>query len=219
MYFVGEEAYKQFNKKLVSTQYEILGVRVPVIRNTVKQLIKDDLWQQVLTEVPKYHEEVQLHSFLLAAAPMTINERQQRLQHFFSYIDNWQVVDGLCSSLKEVKMYPQCYWDWLMSLRDSKQPFVVRFIIVMYLVYYLEEPYLESILSYVEQLTVDHYYVKMAVAWTLSIAFIKHRGRITQFFKETAIETWTYNKAIQKIIESKQISPEIKDMVRSWKRK
>ena len=50
----------------------------------------------------------------------------------------------------------------------------------------------------------------MAVAWTLSIASSNIEDVLP-------FETWIYKKAIQKIIESKQITPEIKETVRSWK--
>ena len=218
MRYLVDEAYKKFNERLVQTKYEIIGVRVPVLRQMAKQMIKDGQWQQVLLEQSKYHEDVQLSCFILSTAPMMVKERQQALENFFPYMDNWQVVDGLCSGLKETKKHPQLYWDWLKTLRASGEPFVIRFVVVMYLSYFLESEHLEDVLVYFESITDDHYYVKMAIAWALSIAFIKDEARLTQFFVQTKLDKWTYNKALQKIIESRQISEDVKMEVRSWKR-
>lgn len=219
MRYEGEIKYKQFMERLVTTEYEIIGIRVPILRAMVKQMIKDGSWKEELLTAPQYHEDVLIHSFIIAEAPMKVEERLQRLESFFSYMDNWQVVDGLCSSLKEAKKHQQQYWHWLLSLRQSEEPYVIRFVIVMYLTYFLQDDYLQEVLAYFEKVDHDHYYVKMAVAWAISIAFVKHEQQVTRFLHVTMLDTWTFNKALQKIIESKKISNEQKHMVREWKRK
>lgn len=210
--------YKKFNERLVSTKYELAGVRVPVLRQIAKDIVKGQQWQQFLFKESKFHEDVQLKSFVLAQAPMSVEERHQQLEQFFPLMDNWQVVDGLCSSLKEAKKYPESYWKWLQTLQHSEEPFTVRFVVVMYLTYFLTEDYLEDVLSYYESLHLEHYYVKMAVAWALSIAFIKQEARLMMFFKETELDDWTYNKALQKIVESRQVDSEMKELAKKWKR-
>ena len=217
MRFTRDENYKRFNERLAVTHYPLVGVRVPTLRTMAKKLIKENKWNEVLVETPQYYEDVQLQSFILAAAPMAVNERQQQLEAFFPKMDNWQVVDGLCTSLKEVTRYESEYWQWLKTLRISDETFVIRFVVVMYLTYYLGDKYLEDVLTFFETIEHDDYYVKMAVAWALSIAFIKNEEKLTAFFQETNINRWTYNKALQKIIESRQITAEMKQKVRNWK--
>lgn len=219
MRYEAEMKYKQFMERLVTTEYEIIGVRVPILRSMAKEIIKSGRWQEELQNAPKYHEDVLLHSFIIAEAPITADERLQLLESFFPCMDNWQVVDGLCSSLKEAKKHQHQYWQWLLTLRQSNEPYVIRFIIVMYLTYYLQDDYLQDMLSYFEQVNHDHYYVKMAVAWAISIAFVKHEQQVTQFLHATTLNKWTFNKALQKIIESRQISNEQKRIVQMWKRK
>lgn len=214
MHFSGEEKYKQFTARLVPTNYEIVGVRVPVLRTMAKKAIWANDWQKVIKETPMVHEDVLLQSFIIAAAPITVEQRQRLLEDFFPYMDNWQVVDGLCSSLKEAKKEQQSYWEWLCSLRASEQPFVIRFVLVMYLTYYLNESYIDDVLQYIEQLENDHYYVKMAIAWCISMAFVKDEQRIVTYLIASKLDKWTYNKAIQKIIESTRVSVDKKAQIK-----
>ena len=164
MRYEADEAYKQFNRKLVDTHYPMVGVRVPVLRHMAKELIASDAWQAFLQEQPVYYEDVQLRAFVLAQAPVTIEARLQLLESFFPYMDNWAVTDGLCSSLKETKKHLATYWHWLQTLRDDPAPFTRRFIYVMYLSYYVTTDYLDEVLAQLEQETTEHYYIQMAVA-------------------------------------------------------
>jgi len=65
----------------------------------------------------------------------------------------------------------------------------------------------------------DHYYVKMAIAWLVSMCYIKHKGRTLTFLKKNKLDVWTNNKAIQKIIDSHRVDEEEKKMLRGLKRK
>ena len=217
MRFSPDEKYKLFNSKLVTTKYPILGVRVPILRAYAKQVLKTNEWKEIINEKPHYHEDIQLKAFIIAAAPMELKHRQQQLEALFPYLDNWQTVDGLCSSLKEVKKNKSHYWNWLSSLRGTNEPFVLRFIIVIYLTYFLDD-YLDDILNYLQSVKSNHYYVKMAIAWAVSIAYIKNEEKVITFLNETKMDDWTYNKALQKIIESTQISNEKKVKIKRMKK-
>ncbi len=67
--------------------------------------------------------------------------------------------------------------------------------------------------------TIKHegYYVKMAIAWAISIAYIKYPSYIMEYLTNNSLDKFTYNKALQKIIESYQVSKEEKDRIRILK--
>ena len=54
----------------------------------------------------------------------------------------------------------------------------------------------------------------MAIAWLLSISFIKYPDYTLSNMDNLNLDKWTYNKAIQKIIESKRVSEEVKKELR-----
>ena len=64
----------------------------------------------------------------------------------------------------------------------------------------------------------DGYYVKMAVAWAVSICYIHFPEKTQKLLKENSLDDWTHNKTIQKIRESLRISKEEKEMLKTWKR-
>ena len=64
----------------------------------------------------------------------------------------------------------------------------------------------------------DKYYVQMANAWAISICLIRYYNKTLEFLKTTKIDDFTYNKGIQKAIESYRITKEQKDYLKTLKR-
>lgn len=77
----------------------------------------------------------------------------------------------------------------------------------MILDYYIEEEYLEKDFEIFNNINSDYYYVKMAVAWAISICLVKYYNETISYLKNTnKLDQWTYNKAIQKALESYRIA-------------
>ena len=68
------------------------------------------------------------------------------------------------------------------------------------------------------QITNDHYYVRMGNAWLISMAFVKYRDKTLAFLNDCALDDWTYNKALQKIVESNRVDAQTKEMIKTLKR-
>ena len=60
---------------------------------------------------------------------------------------------------------------------------------------------------------------KMGYAWLLATMMAKFPTKTMEFMQKTTIDSWTYNKAIQKMIESFRVSTEDKILLKSMKRK
>ena len=58
----------------------------------------------------------------------------------------------------------------------------------------------------------------MAVAWAISVCFVKFRNKTLEFLGNSNLDNFTYNKTLQKIRESNRVSKEDKDMVKRMKR-
>ena len=52
----------------------------------------------------------------------------------------------------------------------------------------------------------------------ISICFIKFPDKTMKYLKQSKLDNWTYNKSLQKIIESLRVDKETKDIIRSMKR-
>ena len=61
--------------------------------------------------------------------------------------------------------------------------------------------------------------MRMSVAWAVSIYFVHFPKETFAYLKDNRLDDWTYNKALQKIVESYRVSPETKEQIRAMKRK
>ena len=59
----------------------------------------------------------------------------------------------------------------------------------------------------------------MAVAWAISVCFIKFYEKTLYYLQKNTLDDFTYNKSLQKITESLRVSQESKTMIRTMKRK
>jgi hypothetical protein len=59
---------------------------------------------------------------------------------------------------------------------------------------------------------------KMAVAWANSIYFVKYPEKGMAYLKKNSLDDFTFNKALQKIMESLCVNKEVKAIINSMKR-
>ena len=59
----------------------------------------------------------------------------------------------------------------------------------------------------------------MAVAWAVSIAYVKYPAVTEAYLHRSHLDDFTYNKAIQKATESRRVSEADKQRIRAMKRK
>ncbi|MDE5897833.1 MAG: hypothetical protein K2H09_01005, partial [Treponemataceae bacterium] len=63
------------------------------------------------------------------------------------------------------------------------------------------------------------YYVSMAAAWCVSVFFTAFPAEGMAFLQRTRIDDATFNRAVQKILESFRCPAELKPALRAMKRK
>ena len=113
----------------------------------------------------------------------------------------------------------QEYWyGYLQKWLKSSREYEIRFGVVCLLDFFINEAYIDAVLEEMKKIHHDGYYVKMAVAWAVSICYIHFPEKTQKLLKENSLDDWTHNKTIQKIRESLRISKEKKEMLKTWKR-
>ena len=211
--------YQQFSASLLPTITNILGVRIPALRIMAKQIVKDD-WRIYLQQADhEYFEEVMLQGMVIGYAQMDIEERLQYMTDFVPKIDNWSVCDRFCGGLKFTSTHQQPVWEFILPYLSSEHEYEVRFAVVMLLTYYVDEYYIQDVLRHLDRVQHEGYYVKMAVAWAISICYIHIPEPTMHYLQHNQLDRFTYNKALQKITESYRIDPETKHHIRSMRRK
>ncbi|WCT58164.1 DNA alkylation repair protein [Paenibacillus kyungheensis] len=211
--------YQKFASSLLPTITNILGVRIPQLRIMAQHIAKAD-WRTYLQEAEQeYFEEVMLQGMVIGYAEMDIDERLQYITSFLPKIDNWSVCDRFCGGLKCTTFHQQQVWNFITPYLSSEHEYEVRFAVVMLLTYYVDDVYIQEVLERLDRIEHNGYYVKMAVAWAISICYIHLPEPTMDYLQHNHLDIFTYNKALQKITESYRIDSDTKTKIRLMKRK
>lgn len=209
--------YKEFNKKLTFTKYEIIGIRVPILRKIAKEIIKSDYHKFLDNGGTTYYEEIFIEGLVIAALPES--EIMNYLPNYILKIDNWAICDSFCNSLKIVKINPLKYFEYFSIYINSEEEFSVRVALVVFLNFYIKKKYLNKIFNLIDQIKIDKYYTNMAIAWLLSEMFIKYPEETQKYLNKTKINDFTFNKMISKVCDSYRVSEEVKIRLKELRRK
>ena len=221
---MAEEKYRIFTQSLNPGKTNILGVRLPALRKLSKEIVKGD-WRAYLREakeVPMERlsmEEVLLQGMVIGNCKADLTEVLKLTAEFIPLIDCWSVCDSFCSGLKIANRYKKEFWDFLQPYLLSEQEYEIRFGVVMLLNYYVLPEYASLAFAHFDRIQHEGYYVKMAVAWAISMYYVKLSEQTLEYLKNNCLDKFTYNKALQKITESLRVDKETKDMIRGMKRK
>ncbi len=219
LFELADTKYKEFHSKLCPGIENIIGVRVPILRKYAKELSKKYEIGELINQIGnKYYEEIMLQGMLIGLNKDDFTVIEKQIKRFVPKINNWAVCDVFCSGLKITKKYKDEMWNLMHEYLSSNKEFEIRFGVVMILDYYIEREYLESIFEIFDNITSTDYYVQMAVAWAISIALIKFYEDTVKYLRTANLDDFTYNKAIQKAIESYRISDEKKLFLKGMKK-
>lgn len=211
--------YREFHSSLVPGQNcRILGVRIPVSRRIAKAIARDHY--EVYTEQfnPEVYEELLIRGMMIGYGKLTREEQTAELDCFVPMINSWGICDSSCATCHFMKKDQEYWYVYLQKWLKSSREYEIRFGVVCLLDFFINEAYIDAVLEEMKKIHHDGYYVKMAVAWAVSICYIHFPEKTQKLLKENSLDDWTHNKTIQKIRESLRISKEEKEMLKTWKR-
>ena len=216
---LSEEKYKTFNDSLIPGGRQSFGVRMPHLRGMAKAICAGD-WEGFLQICPSdHHEHRVLMGLVIAGAPCTVERRLALIRDFIPLIDNWAVCDSFCGALKEAAKYPDIYFALAQSWLDSREEYELRFAAVLLLCHFIDDGHIDRVLEIYEAMRHEGYYLKMAVAWGLSICYVHFPEKTLAVFRRGKLDDFIHNKAIQKCRESYRVTKEDKAMLQTLKRK
>lgn len=210
--------YQKFHSRLCPGINNIIGVRVPNIKMIVKKILEDN-YEEYLSEVDnKYYEETMIEGLIITTSKMIITKKIKYLDNYIPKINNWAICDTVCSSFKLKEEELSVIWNYLLLYQHSTKEFELRFMIVMMIEHFMLDDYISEIFKIIDAVKVDYYYTNMAISWLISIAFIKYRKQTLDYLNNNNLSLFTYQKALQKIIESNKVNNHDKNMIRKMKK-
>lgn len=144
----------------------------------------------------------------------------QYIREFVPKIDSWAISDTFVPTLKLKEKDLDKMFEFIMPYLKSDKEFEVRFAVIMMLDYYIIEKYVDRVIELLDKVKHEGYYVKMGVAWCLAEIGVKFNEKAMKYLEgKNNLDKFTYNKTLQKMIESYRIHEEQKAYLRKIKRK
>lgn len=212
-----DTAYRDFHSGLVPNinSDTIIGVRTPELRKLAKELYGEEDVSGFLSALPhKYFDENQLHAFIISL-DKDFESTLDAVEEFLPYVDNWATCDQLSPKIfkKNKSELLKRIEGWI----ESGKTYTVRFGIKMLMEHFLDEDFKLEYPERIAGIESGEYYVNMMIAWYFATALAKQYEKTIPFIERKILPVWTHNKAIQKSVESRRITPERKEYLKSLK--
>ncbi len=210
---ISETDTKKFNEKIFNTNYKILGIKTPVLKDIAKDISKRDYKEFLNVVGNTYYEEILIEGLVISY----IKDPDTYLEYFNKYIykiDSWALSDSFIASSKIFKKYDLSNMAYSLIL-DTRE-FIVRVGYIILLDHYIDDEHIKDIIN-ISQKESSYYYVNMAVAWLIAECFIKSRGITLELIKSKKLSPFVQNKAISKICDSYRVTKKDKELVKKYK--
>lgn len=219
LFELAEPDYKIFVERLIPGCDNMLGVRLPNIRKLAAELAKGE-WREYFAQCKdEYFEETMLHGLTIGYLKEDTETVVAELRRFVPKIDNWSICDSFCSGLKIARKQPQRFWDIASEYSRSERAYDVRFAVVLLLDHFIDAEHINELLILLDGVKNQDYYVKMSLAWALSMCFVKFPEPTMTYLKKSGLDDFTFNMTLRKICESRQVSQNERELVMEMKRK
>ena len=240
---MAEDEYRAFSAALVPGVTNMLGIRLPQLRKLAKKIAGQD-WRAAIEEEDIYFEEKMLRGMVLSYAKEPLEEMLPYITEFIPLVDSWSVCDSVFMGMNVLEKDREAAWEYIQPYLQSDKEYEIRVALIIMMQHLLkcddkgkkisrlrqvemadlsnrkEKPgmYISRILKALDGVDTAAYYASMGAAWLLAEAFCCFPYHTNLYLQKNKLDTPTYNKAIQKIIESRIPSDEVKDYLRAKKR-
>lgn len=216
---LAESDYKAFNERIISTGYEMLGIRMPALKKLAKEIATDSDVETYLKDAEyTTYEHILLYGLVLGQL------KKHSLEEVFRYLDplilkfdNWAHVDTVVSALKIFGKHPDETLAHFLPLKTHAGEFTKRTFVVLLMDYFMDEAHIDLTLSHLPEVPQGQYYVDMGIAWAISVALVKFYDKTIPLLERPVFSKFVHNKALQKARESYRITPEVKELLNQMK--
>ena len=221
---LAEQGNKPFTQSLNPGVPNVLGIRIPLLRKLAARIAKGD-WKVYLTTADTYYmEERMLQGMVLGCIrpDRDVEVYLERVTRFVHMINSWSVCDTFKfgGGKKFIEANRDRLWQYLKDWMQAKGEYEIRFGVVMSMQLFIDEEHIDELLRLYDGIRHEGYYVKMGVAWALSVCFVKFPDITLRYLQgPNSLDNFTYNKALQKITESYRVDAASKQTIKGMKRK
>ena len=216
----GNEAYAEFNKRIINTKMSVIGVRVPDLRRLARGLVPDMSAaniSELLTVQDESFDYVLLCGLLITHARLDDQAAIDLTKQYLPRVDSWVHIDVFVE--KKRRFAGELWWDFALACLQSEAEFTVRYGVVSLMTNFLDEAHIDKVFAALRNIMHDGYYVKMALAWLYATAAVQFFELTLAELEHGYVDVWTRNKAYQKMRESRRFTSEQQDVIAKYKAK
>ena len=206
---ISDKKFADFSKSLSNSEYISIGVKNPILRQIIKERIKD---KELKTEdfvLGKYLEIDFIYFGLSLSRLKNIDEQLDFLKEKGKLAKSWAITDTLSTYLKKFTF--DKYWPFFLSMYNSSFTYDRRLAYVLGLKHYKDKEILK-ILNYIN--LNEEYMVMMGEAWLLATIAIVYEKEVFDFLKNTD-DIVLKRKTISKICDSFRFTEDSKNKFKS----
>lgn len=209
-----DKNYSDFSSKLCTSSYKIKGVKIPLLRGYVKGLTEKEKYFYLDNFNPTCFEEVMLYGIILGSLKCGLDVFIGYFYKFLPYVDNWSVCDSSVATFNIIAKNKDKFLPVIENLLKENVEFYQRVALVVLLDFYITPEYIDKIFSYILSIKTDYFYVKMAIAWLLSVCYVKFTDLTFDFLKNNVLDDFIFRKTVSKICDSYRVLDENKLKIR-----
>ena len=199
-----DKKFAEFSKALSNSDYTVIGVKNPILRELIK-LHKNDTELNISDFEVGIILEVDFIYFGLGLTRIkTSKEKLDFLRKNIKFAKSWAITDTINSYFKTVSFDE--FWEFFLYGYKSQFIYERRMVYVLALKLYKENKILD-VLPYLQ--TNEDYIVMMAEAWLLATTAICYPNEIYDYLK-TINDPVLIRKTISKMRESFRIDEKVK---------
>ena len=216
---LAEPGYQAFQQSLIPGVQNLLGVRLPALHRLAARLAAGD-WRRELAEPDQCYEETLLRGLVIGRVSLSLPlaEALGLVEGYLPLIDNWCTCDTFCSCLKLARAQPEACFALAARAAASPQEYTARFGTVLLLRWWATPQALPAVLRVYRGVCCPAFYARMALAWGYAELAAVDFDAVRSAMDAAELDDFTYNKALQKMRESRRITPRQKELCQSCKR-
>lgn len=205
LFDISDQKFADFSKSLSNSDYISIGVKSPVLRNIVKEHIKDEELNLDDFILGKYLEVDFIYFGLALSRLKDINAQLDFLKNNIYKAKSWVITDTIPTYLKKLTF--EKFWPFFLENNDSPYTFTRRTSYILALKLYKDKRALNT-LPYIKNN--EEYMVMMAEAWLMATAAICYEDEIYDYLVKCN-DLVLKRKTISKICESFRFNEESKN--------
>ena len=172
---------------------------------------------ELLTVQDESFDYVLLCGLLITHARFDDHTAIDLTKQYLPRVDSWAHIDVFVE--KKRRFAGEVWWDFALACLQGEAELTVRYGVVSLMTNFLDEAHIDQVFAALRDIRHDGYYVKMALAWLYATAAVQFFELTLAELENGHIDTWTRNKAYQKMRESRRFMSEQQEIIAIYKAK